>query len=329
MASATLSFISAKCNNHYLLYHLNLFRKNLPMRVRIASKHPSLERHSLYVNTMLDVHSIKTVDVVILNSGGKQYILPLGSSVHLSPLFNPENDLKKAAIGYTFDSVNHLLQAQPLPKAVYVVDRFSYRHDVPYNADSGDVYFIDDSEMNKSQGGLICKVASSSTLKRLPSHSNCILNTDPSKICLSPSVLFSKLKLPAQVILLDSGVDQVMPSRIFTATEVKTVDLLIATVEKSGSSSPLYINTCSDKDLVQIFLDIPVEVEVLEISHNESERNELDVDPGHVPQVTIYNEEEYASDYFQQLMLFSTEESSDSKGFHSNDNQYENVYNII
>ena len=121
---------------------------------------------------MLDVHSIKTVDVVILNSSEKQYILPLGSSVHLSPLFNPENDLKKAAIGYTFDSVNHLLQAHPLPKAVYVVDRFSYRHDVPYNADSGDVYFIDDSEMNKSRGGLICKVASSSTLKRLPSHSN-------------------------------------------------------------------------------------------------------------------------------------------------------------
>ena len=304
-ASARLSLTSERYNDHYMLYHLNSFRKNLPLKVRFSSQNLYLEKHSLFTNTVLEVHCIKTTQAAILACQGKQYILPLSSFAEFSPLYNPDNDVKKALAGYQFFSVDHLLKTHPKPIAVYAIEGF-LSDNVSSTIYPGDIYIIDGSRKD-CDATLICKDAQCSTLKRLPSHLPCTLTTDPKKLCMCPSEFILDMKLPAKVIYSGpfQSVLQIESNRIFTVTEITTISSLIATVPPGAETV-----CCVEYDVVEIYLDLLVEIEVLSFSQT------INTEPAfsYTPKITIFDEEKYTNDDFQHLLFSSNFVSSNEKG---------------
>ena len=82
------------------LSHVCSSSEDLPLRIKVNSVHSSLAQQ-LSVGTILDVFMIKKTETAILSfSSDKEYLLPLNSSVKFSPVYNPENDTKKALLGY-------------------------------------------------------------------------------------------------------------------------------------------------------------------------------------------------------------------------------------
>ena len=304
-ASAGLSLTSERYNDHYMLYHLNSFRKNLPLKVRISSRNLYLEKHSLFTNTVLEVHCIKTTQAAILACHGKRYILPLSSCAKFSPLYNPDNNVKNALAGYRFFSVEHLLKTHPKPTAVYAIEGFLSDNESSTILPD-DIYIINGSRKD-CDATLICKEAQCSTLKRLPSHLPCTLTTDPKKLCLRPSEFILDMKLPAEVIYSGpfQSVLQIESNRIFTVTEITTISSLIATVPPGAET--VY---CIEYDVVEIYLDLLVEIEVLGSSQT------INTEPAfsYTPKITIFDEEKYTNDDFQHLLFSSNSVSSDKKG---------------
>ena len=155
--------------------------------------------------------------------------------------------------------------------------------------EAGDVYILKDS----TKKGILVEDAITSALKMLQRDCECDLISNPSYLSMFPSEFFAYLKLPTQVMLNDE--------KLFTVAELVTHTSLIASVPDSYS-------------VIELYLDSPIEVEIVCLSQEEDYYLTLKANMLHgsftpdKPLFTIINNK-YSKDNLQKSLLLCRNDS--------------------
>lgn len=280
---------------------------SLPLRAEVITSHLSLQKYSITENTLLDIYSIKSVQVAVIrlsgDQSGKSYLLPLeDSNVKLSPLYNPEENVEKALTGYCYNNIQQVYTANPRPHAVFAAQA-CLGVDCESSMETDDVYIVKEPVMLlDGKVALICEDVTddnnggpttnrNSSFKAFPVDLSCDLTTDPYRIFLKPSTICPHLKLPAEVLV---SCDRSTP-KIFLFTEIVSTKCFVASV-------------CSKADqIVEIYDDVPIELKPVKISKFHSNLLTFDaatLDSNH-SHSKIINESKYSFDETQLLLLNS------------------------
>ncbi len=279
----------------------------LPIRAKVTSCSPVMEKHFISVGSLLDIYSIKSVRAAVLTSPerGSCYILPFDTSSSFSPVYNPSDDIAAATNGYTYSTIEELCCTAPAPLAVFALSGFlNNRYD--NSMEAGDVYLIKGLPVySDNEQLLVCEDASCTTdingsgrFKKFPAHLKCDLTTDPRKLSLHPSVFFDSMSLPAQVMLTPhAGSSDV---EILTVTEIITAQSFILATNRSLSDNN------SKQIVMEMFSDVSLELEVLQLTGCR-QINLLKFDASTVRDDSVcrrvVSEDKYTVDPVQELIL--------------------------
>ncbi len=278
----------------------------LPIRAKVTSCSPVIEKHFISVGSLLDIYSIKSVRAAVLTSSerGSCYILPFDTSSSFSPVYNPSDDIMAATNGYTYSTIEELCCIAPAPVAVFARSGFlnnSYENSM----EAGDVYLLKGLPVyNDNEQLLVCEDASCTTdingsgrFKKFSAHLKCDLTTNPRKLSLHPSVFFDSMSLPAQVMLTPHAGSS---DEILTVTEIITAQSFILATNRSLSDNN------SKQIVMEMFSDVCLKLEVLQLT-GCSQINLLKFDASTVRDDSVcsrvVNEDKYTVDTVQELIL--------------------------
>ena len=273
---------------------------NFPARVKVTSSHLSLAKYSITVDSLLDIYSSKSVQIAILKDTvhSRQYLLPLSSTVKISPFYNPEKNVAKADAGYCYQSIQQLYDANPPPSAVFVTNGFL--HEEPQSSmDSNDIYVIKEFTAVDGQRVLICEDTVSSELKVFPTYLKCDLTTDPMKLLLAPTTFFAHPNLFASEVVV-SGVDHNSEWKIFlTVSELSSIYSYSAVVSNPPENK---------KPFVELHANVSIEVALVDLT--DSETNLLKIksffqERDDISKNIIINEEIFHWNEIQKMFLRS------------------------
>ncbi len=313
MASRLAEYIKrkrTKSKSHYTLSE-QLGNVDLPVRVKVISGHPSLDKYSITYDTQLDLYSCKSVKMSIVNDvvRSNQYLLPLTAKVKITPFYNPEDKIGIALAGYHYDSIQQLYDSNPRPTVVYVVSGYLHE-DRQSSMDADDIYVIKECVMIDNQRVMICEEIISSEMKIFPIDLKCHLTTKPSKLSFRPSVFFNHHNLFASKVII-TGIDQ----SILLSDDDDGVFLTVTQL------SPIYSYTCMIRPVnqpydcntnitVEICDDVPIDIEIISLDQSATnllrfEAESLQWTEDDSP-VIIINEVKFRYNEIQMMFLNSS-----------------------
>ena len=229
---------------------------------------------SLMEGQLLSVHFQKKMKVLEVKSKqfDYEYTLPLCSSLSVSVLYNPEDKPDRAKKGYSFDEVAQLMNANPMPNCVCVVDSFK---DLDKNAvQESDVLFIEKFVKNESGDYLVCKNACTGKSLRIGDTSNGRFCTATELISMSLITLIKLVKLPVDVVFSSpkDGSIVLPPSdmnRVYTIMKEREEKSLIASTKYTSEDDS---HPASSVQTIEIFLSLPLDVQLVKLTPSEIER---------------------------------------------------------
>ena len=93
----------------------------LPLQIQVKKGyHGNDERRCIAAEDVYNIHFVKHTKVVVLRDRrGVKFNIPLNSAVHFAPVFNPNNNIKEAMKGFTYERVSDLMALKVMPKIVH------------------------------------------------------------------------------------------------------------------------------------------------------------------------------------------------------------------
>lgn len=101
-------------------------QSEFPLKVKVsAGIFGNTEQETFSDGDLLNIHFVKQSRVVVVEKyGGRCVKVPLNSAAQFGVLYNPENNIKGAQIGYEFRTVNQLIAQKPMPRVVCALQQF-------------------------------------------------------------------------------------------------------------------------------------------------------------------------------------------------------------
>lgn len=203
-----------------------------PKRVRISKGvvYPS-GGMAVSVGHELNLHFLKRVKVVLMqDSRGNSYVLPLQTSIRASIVYDPSGSEKISSKDSKFKSAGDIMNLKHIPLVIAATKK--YNAGSSSSVEGGEILIVRGIKTNSNSGRCL-KVQSINGTKKLLNE-NCAANftTKPSLTRLSMQELFnSKIQLPQKAILHVPPTFQqgtILPS-VITFSQYTTATSVIAT----------------------------------------------------------------------------------------------------
>lgn len=266
-------------------------QSEFPLKVKVsAGIFGNTEQETFSDGDLLNIHFVKQSRVVVVEKyGGRCVKVPLNSAAQFGVLYNPENNIKGAQIGYEFRTVNQLIAQKPMPRVVCALQQF--KGATPESSlEENEVLVINSTKSGRPFGGkhIVCTqiCGSRMTKKKLPE--NCIgcFSTKPSYVKLFLPEIIHHFELPVlAMVFLTAGYGDndtcsenlIQVGEVVTITKVEVEKNVIATSaledDPGFSPYPTQINSSSESPLFDIPIDIPVmEVQIIEPMEEDCEK---------------------------------------------------------
>ena len=262
-------FSDERCLTLETKYELNktIKRSMFPMRVNIYSSHGGLLQDIAYQD--IDVYFLKETKMIMaVSEDGKPRLIPLNAAVKCSVIDDFDEDLGKCLQGRTYKGIAALFEANPVPKVVHSEQGY-YHKDYSHTVEREDVLIV--KELMAEKNGhvtLKCHEAYSNEVRWLERPIDSTFTTESSKVTMDMASLFSQLELPAKILLTtinDHDETDELNNSMYTFTNYITRKSVIASVRYSGDS-------LTDKDLFEVYLDVPLEIEIIKLTKLEMQK---------------------------------------------------------
>ena len=228
------------------------------------------EDRSLMEGQLLSVHFQKTMRVLSVKASqsGSEYTLPVSSSLGVSLLYNPDNKPDKSKRGYEFKEVVDLINADPLPQMICVLESFTDLNNRTLK--EGEILFINKIKKVDESLCLVCTNVLTGESSLIGKTCATRFTTATDKIAMSLSKLLNYVKLPANVVFSsppDGSI--VLPSSAlggyYTIEQERE--------EKSVIASTKYMSEeDSSVETIEILLSLPLDVQLVELSSEDLEK---------------------------------------------------------
>lgn len=264
-------------------------QQDFPLKIKVtAGIFGSSEQDTFSDGDLLNIHFVKQAKFALIEKyGGKKIKVPLNSAAQFGIVYDPENNIKGAQIGYEFRTANQLMAHKPLPKVVCALQAFkgsSADSSVEENA----ILVIEDIKTGRRFSGkhLVCTQMTDGRMLKKKLPENCVgrFTTRPDTVKLFLPEITHHFQLPIQVmVFLTSGYDDAFNEGLFSSGEVvkivsveveKTV-IATSALEETPSTSPFSAQetTQCESPLFDIPIDIPVmEVQIIEPKEEDCEK---------------------------------------------------------
>ena len=250
---------------------VNEFSPHLPLCFAVSeSMYGICEDRSLMEGQLLSVHFIKEMKVLVIkaNQSGNEYTLPLCSSLMVSLLYNPEGKPDTAKKGYTFNEVEEVLNANPMPKIVCALTSFEDMEKNP--VEKNDILFIQAISDYENSDCLLCTNMFSGKSLKVGKGCGGKFTTAAEKIKMPLTKLVEFISLPADVSFSSpSDGSIVLPQSAISSFYT----ILSEKEEKSVIVSTKYMSeeSCT-VETVEIFLSVSLEVQLVELPSKDLEK---------------------------------------------------------
>ena len=250
----------------YNLIETNNMKTIFPLRVNIYSSHGGLLQDIAYQD--IDVYFAKETKMLLaVSEDGRPRVIPLNAALKCSVIDDYDEDIEKCLKGRTYIGLEELLVSNPLPKVVYSEQGYYYR-DYSHTVEREDVLIVKELTNKNGQPTLKCYEANSNEVRWLEKPIDSTFTTESSAVTMNPASLFDQIKLPVKVLIKtindkesSNGVD----GNIYTITNYITRRSVVASIRYAGAS-------LSDKDLIEVYLDVPLEVEIIKLTKLEMQK---------------------------------------------------------
>lgn len=233
---------------------------NLPTRIRIHSGSCGIEE-----DDQIDLYFAKYTKMVeIMSSSGKRYVVPVSSSLKCCVLYDPEHDAKKAIKGYTFATASELASAKPLPSMV--------RAEAGYmDPESETVIHPEDifilSGKTSRGNEIVCTDIETFKSHTITIQFQCPFTTKPSSLYMLLANFINQVETPVSIafeLLIRNG-----KTDTYTIIDVFTAKSVVGRIKRPGERED------EVHQLIELFLDVPLRVEVLADNNTDNSMQRL------------------------------------------------------
>ncbi len=255
------------------------FSHHLPLCFSVSeSMYGICGDRSLMETQLLSAHFMKTMKVVDVKvkQHGNEYTLPVCSSLLVSVLYNPEIKPERAKKGYIFNEMADIINANPMPKCVCVCDSFK---DSENNLiKKNDILVIEKKVKHQGLDCILC--TNIRTGKAFKINQNCSgkFHTAVDSITMSLNELIKRFDLPVDVVFKspkDGSI--VLPlsamERVYTLCKVREEESLIVSTKYTSEDCS---NSDSLQETIEIFLSVPLEVQLVKLEPKDLESLRLE-----------------------------------------------------
>lgn len=252
---------------------IDKYQHDFPLEVEVTAGYfGESEQDTFSEGDRLNFHFVKQVSVAIVETCfGSSVKIPLNSALQFSLLYNPNNNLKEASLGYMFKSVKELLaKKDQMPKVVCVTKQHSSSN-ATHSVEKGEILILDEVKHGRFGGqSLLCTSLRSNKQKRLSESVQGHFSTNPDDLKLFLPDIVKKLHLPLKALVVADTIphDTGMTSQaLFAMNEAVT----IASVEKETTiiATPSFDENDDESSVMEdgkpIMFNIPVALKVMEV----------------------------------------------------------------
>ena len=228
------------------------------------------EDKSLMESQLLSIHFFKEMKVLEVKEAksGREYTLPISSSLLSSILYSPESKPDTAKKGYLFSEIDDLVNANSLPKIVCALNTFT---DFMGNVvKQDDILFIQKVTEHQNIPSVLCTNVHTGISLIIGRGCEAKFTTATAKISMPLKKLLQFVKLPIDVTFNSPSdksiaLPQSAMNSVYTIQEEK--------VEKSVVVSTKYTSeSTSTIETIEIFLSVPVDVQLVDLPPKELEK---------------------------------------------------------
>ena len=252
-------------------------QQDFPLKIKVsAGIFGSTERDTFSDGDLLNIHFVKQAKYAVVQKyGGRNVKVPLNSALQFGVLYNPENNIKGAQIGYEFRTANQLMAHKPLPRVVCALQAFK-GSSAESSVEANDILLIEEVKPGRpfSAKHIVCTLLTDGRMLKKKLPENCVgcFTTKPDSVKLFLPEIIHHFQLPVQVmVFLSAGYEDSFNESLFCSGEVvsivreeveQTVIATSALEETSTCTSPFSQEPMQQETPM---FDIPINIPVMEV----------------------------------------------------------------
>lgn len=240
------------------------YAQSLPLRITVEKGH-----HSIATGDTYEVHYVKHNQAALLqDASGMTHTISLNSAVQFAPVFDPNNNPKKAMCGFVFEQISDIIAQKSLPKVIRAT-KSHVNEDCKSSVEENEMFLVQKTVFTTTRKKAL-QVYSVTKGEQKLLEGSCLggFTTDPRTNCLHLLKIIEhfshQLPLDVLVILGDSSKPEDLPynitSEVSSLTGFKMETFIVASPSLRGGETVQE----GEQDLVDIPVVYPIQVRIVQ-----------------------------------------------------------------